>query len=103
MRRSYYLFLCFTVILTIFLTVFYSQGGAVGPLMTKYRWPTPPYYGISSYFGYRDKPTQNASSYHQGIDILAPIGSGVCAIADGKVVFARFSYLWWIYAKNTTS
>ncbi len=91
------------VIPTIFITLFYSQEREIGPLITKYHWPTPPYYGISSYFGYRDKPTQNASSYHQGIDILAPVGSGVCAIADGKVVFARVSYLRRIYVKNPTS
>lgn len=47
--------------------------------------------GISSYFGRRKSPTKGASSYHKGIDILAPQGTNVYAIASGKVVMAGFS------------
>lgn len=37
-----------------------------------FSWPTPNFYTISSYFGYRNKPTEGASTYHSGIDIVAP-------------------------------
>lgn len=43
---------------------------------------------ITSGFGYRDAPTAGASSYHQGIDIGAALGSYVRSADGGKVVFA---------------
>ncbi|MDQ0257919.1 murein DD-endopeptidase MepM/ murein hydrolase activator NlpD [Evansella vedderi] len=43
---------------------------------------------ISSRFGYRRDPFTWNSSFHSGIDIAAPINTGIHATADGKVVHA---------------
>ncbi len=56
-----------------------------------YIWPTKGFNRISSYFGRRKSPTAGASSYHNGIDILANQGTNVCSIQKGKVIFASFS------------
>ena len=88
MKRIYSIFFLFVGITTIFLTIFQNANHSYVTSTKDYLWPAPGYHQISSYFGYRDKPTQNASSYHQGVDILALEGSGVLAIAEGKVVYA---------------
>ncbi len=59
-----------------------------------YAWPTRGYTNVTSKFGYRKVPVTGASSYHGGIDIGAPQGSNICAIADGIV-----SYVGW-YGAN---
>lgn len=42
---------------------------------------------VSSNYGYRiDPKTKTPGDFHKGIDLAAPIGSGVRAIASGKVV-----------------
>jgi murein DD-endopeptidase MepM/ murein hydrolase activator NlpD len=56
-----------------------------------FQWPTPGYYCITSQFGYRLAPTKGASTYHGGIDIGAPYGSGIIAIADGVVTFTGWN------------
>ena len=43
---------------------------------------------ITSYFGYRDSPTAGASTYHEGIDIAAALGTAVSAFQSGVVQFA---------------
>lgn len=53
-------------------------------------WPIPGYTSISSYFGKRNVPTSGASSFHYGIDIPAPEGTKLIAIADGKIIFCNF-------------
>ena len=45
---------------------------------------------ITSYFGYRNAPTQGASTYHSGIDIGAPAGSNIIAITSGQVTYTGF-------------
>lgn len=45
-------------------------------------WPIPGYTRISSPFGKRTSPTSGASSSHSGIDIPAPPGSKLIAVAD---------------------
>ena len=45
---------------------------------------------ITSYFGYRNAPTQGASTYHSGIDIGAPAGSNIIAITSGTVTQTGF-------------
>ncbi len=85
--------------ITIFIIIFQKSNGSF-VYGSEYVWPTPSYHQISSYFGYRDKPTANASTYHQGIDILASEGSGVLAMADGLVTFARVESVWRVYDSN---
>ena len=43
---------------------------------------------ISSYFGVRADPFDGRSARHTGIDIAAPIGTAVHAVAEGMVTFA---------------
>jgi murein DD-endopeptidase MepM/ murein hydrolase activator NlpD len=43
---------------------------------------------ISSYFGGRPDPFSGHSAYHTGIDIAAPKGTEVTAVAEGMVTFA---------------
>lgn len=45
---------------------------------------------ITSFFGYRNAPTQGASTYHSGIDIAAPAGSNIIAITSGTVTYTGF-------------
>ncbi len=60
-----------------------SSGGYCWPLTASGR--------ISSYFGNRTSPTEGASSYHKGIDISVPVGTGVLAAKGGTVVTATYS------------
>ena len=53
-------------------------------------WPIPGYTSISSNFGKRISPTSGASSFHYGIDIPAPEGTKLIAIADGEITFRSF-------------
>lgn len=53
--------------------------------------PCPSSYGITSPFGYRNAPTQGASSYHQGVDFGASTGSPIVAAASGTVTVATYS------------
>ncbi len=53
-------------------------------------WPIPGYNKITSYFGKRNSPTQGASSYHKGIDIGAPEGTVLIAVADGEITYTGF-------------
>lgn len=57
---------------------------------SKFLWPTPGYTTITSYFGYRNAPTQGASTYHSGIDIGAPVGTNIIAITSGTVTYTGF-------------
>lgn len=101
------LFVCsafIPIFLTIFISIFiiptlytdkyilkYNQN--IIKLKTKetYLWPTPKYKTITSYFGYRASPTNGASSYHGGIDIGAPKGTKILAIADGVVKYTGWN------------
>ena len=90
MQKIYYIFLSLITILTIFITVFSVENSnyVFNYESEKYYWPTPNFYGISSYFGYREKPTNGATSFHKGIDILANQGSSVSTVDDGIIQFA---------------
>lgn len=90
MQKIYYTFISIITILTIFITILSSENSVYIKNTNKYYWPTPGFNKISSYFGYRKSPTKGASSNHKGIDILANQGTGVSAIEDGKVEFAKF-------------
>lgn len=90
MQKIFYSFLSIVIFLTIFITVFSVENSNCKIYSNDYYWPTPGFNGISSYFGYRNKPTSGASSYHNGIDILAYQGSGVSVIDEGEVKFSGF-------------
>lgn len=56
-----------------------------------FTWPCPSSHKIISGFGYRDKPTAGATSYHQGYDIGASAGAAIVAAADGVVTSTGYS------------
>lgn len=55
-----------------------------------YTWPIPNLYKISSYFGYRNSPTAQASSFHKGIDIPATEGTYFLASIPANVSYIGF-------------
>ena len=56
-----------------------------------YCWPLTSSGRITSYFGYRNAPTEGASTYHKGIDIAVPTGTGVLSVQSGSVISATYS------------
>ena len=56
-----------------------------------FTWPGASSHKITSGFGYRDKPTAGATSYHQGYDIGASAGAAIVAAADGVVTSTGYS------------
>ena len=46
---------------------------------------------LTSYFGYRENPTQGGLSFHKGVDIAAPEGTPVAAMFHGVVTAAGTS------------
>lgn len=56
-----------------------------------FTWPCPSSHKSTSGFGYRDKPTAGATSYHQGYDIGASAGAAIVAAADGVVTSTGYS------------
>lgn len=57
-----------------------------------FTWPCPASSRITSNFGARSSPTEDASSNHKGIDIGAPTGTNIVAAASGTVVVSTYSY-----------
>ena len=53
-------------------------------------WPAPGYTRINSHFGKRTAPTTGASTFHKGVDIGAPQGAKLIAVADGEITFTSF-------------
>lgn len=56
-----------------------------------YVWPLTTSGTITSYFGYRKAPTEGASTFHKGIDVGIPVGTGVLASNSGTVITATYS------------
>ncbi len=67
-----------------------SSGSSSGSSGT-YIWPTPGYYYVTSYFGGRYHPVTGVWQSHSGIDIGAPYGAKVVAIAGGRVIESGYS------------
>ena len=97
--------LLFTIILfSIFISIFFipiiqnsniSSADSANKEIIKFNpngfvWPIPGYTSISSNFGKRNAPTSGASCFHYGIDIPAPEGTKLIAIADGEITFRSF-------------
>lgn len=68
-----------------------ENNGSSGVSAQGFIWPVPGSSRITSGFGYRDQPTEGASTYHKGIDIGAPTGTKIIAAAGGSVVTATYS------------
>jgi murein DD-endopeptidase MepM/ murein hydrolase activator NlpD len=49
------------------------------------------YTKLTSPFGYRDAPTDGASTYHEGVDLAGPEGTNIYAARSGTVTIARYS------------
>ncbi len=101
MKKILFSSLLFPIILTLFISIFiipaiysaqnyeitYNKAKINIPQKVSYIWPTPKYKTITSYFGYRNSPTNGASTYHGGIDIGAPQGTEILAVAKGTIKF----------------
>ncbi len=49
------------------------------------------YVKLTSPFGYREAPTEGASTYHQGVDLAGPEGTPIYASRGGRVSAAKYS------------
>ena len=97
-------FIFIIILFSIFISVFFIpiiQGGNFNLSSSQNKeiidfnpdgfvWPIPGYTSISSNFGKRIVPTSGASSFHYGVDIPAPEGTKLIAIADGEITFCSF-------------
>jgi len=55
-------------------------------------WPCPGYHRITSAYGYRTHPvTGERYKMHNGVDVGAPTGATLVAVADGEVAWANYS------------
>lgn len=69
-----------------------SDGSVdVSPNASGFIWPCPSSHRITSDFGPRVSPTGGSDTYHNGIDIGAPTGSGIVAAQSGTVIVSRYS------------
>lgn len=101
MQHSFYnFFLTGFIFLTLFIIIFFTpfletSNNSIEILEFElydsgFIWPAPGYMKINSYFGKRTAPTKGASTYHKGLDIGAPEGAKLVAIANGTITFADF-------------
>lgn len=90
------LFICFCFIGLVFslnsINAFEAINGenTDSSLSFDFIWPTPRYKNITSYFGPRKAPTNNAGTYHYGIDIAATQGSEIIAAFSGEITYIGF-------------
>ncbi|MBQ8897172.1 MAG: peptidoglycan DD-metalloendopeptidase family protein [Clostridia bacterium] len=68
-----------------------GNGGGNSGGSGKYIWPTPGYYWVTSDFGGRWHPVTGEWNYHSGIDIGAPYGTPVKAVAGGRVIQSEYN------------
>jgi murein DD-endopeptidase MepM/ murein hydrolase activator NlpD len=68
-------------------TAFYDEKGhPLGQSRTLFIQPCR-YRNVSSGFGYRIHPVTRQRQFHGGVDLSAPVGTPVKAVADGRVIF----------------
>lgn len=53
-----------------------------------FSWPTPGHTRVTSEYGYRIHPVLKTKRMHTGIDIGAPSGTAIKAVADGTVIYS---------------
>lgn len=68
-------------------TAYYDEKGhALGQGRTRFIQPCR-YRTVSSGFGYRTHPITRQRHFHGGVDLSAPVGTPVKAVADGRVIY----------------
>ena len=65
---------------------YYDERGVALQNAPKFMQPCN-YDHVSSGFGYRIHPIRHTRSFHGGVDLAAPVGTPVRAVADGRVIF----------------
>ncbi len=83
-----------------------SEGGTTTTTSTasSYAFPLTTYTRISSYFGYRTRPTAGASTNHKGLDLAAPKGTSILASKAGVVTYVGYEsggYGYWVQITHT--
>ncbi|ACF10679.1 Peptidase M23 [Chlorobaculum parvum NCIB 8327] len=69
-------------------SAYYDEKGRALAQASKSLYITPCRYNrISSGFGYRTHPITHRRQFHGGVDLAAPTGTPVKAVADGRVIF----------------
>ena len=67
-----------------------NQSYFSSSIQDNFFWPIPGFTHISSYFGKRTSPATSASTFHSGIDVPAPEGTGLYSILNGIVSYVGF-------------
>lgn len=100
--KFYYYFLILLMIIIIFISCFFIPSFSSEEMWklieeeritissSGFAWPIPDYYHITSYYGKRNSPTAQASSFHKGLDIGAPEGTTLIATIDGQITYTGF-------------
>lgn len=77
-----------------------NSGTNSGSAVTGTSWIVPcSYTKLTSPFGNREQPTAGASTYHQGVDLAAPMNTPVYASRGGQVTTATFGSAAGYYVK----
>lgn len=100
--QQYYYFLIILITMIIFISCLFIpslssqemmkliEQGEVIISSSGFAWPIPGYSTITSYFGKRNSPTAQASSFHKGLDIGAPEGTILIATIEGEITYTGF-------------